>query len=695
MASARFVSASDLLQRADSRVVVSLAVLAVAGGTLSLAGWVFDLPRLANWTGDGISIQPNAALAAIGIGVGMLLVVVGRATAAAVVAAVVAIVGALTAFENLSGMDLGIDAWLLFGRDWGRTGTVAPGRMGLPGSVSWAVLGASLILIARRPPRLKAWAPWLALLPLATSLLSLLGFAYDAGQLYTVPGLTAISMQTAVFVFALSFATIALADTGPSTVFGNPGPAGIAARRFLPFVFIIPVLTGAVRLAGERAGLYDTPFGVALHNLVEIALLLALLGWTGRAIARHYAEREKAEAERRELLVREQAARREAERQATIRDEFLATLSHELRTPLNAILGWAQILQTAADDPGRVAQAVEVIERNARLQAHMIADLLDVSRILAGKMRLHVQSVDLAAVINAALDAVAPAANAKGVRIESVLEPLGDVVNGDAGRLQQVVWNLLTNAVKFTPRDGKVQVVLARVNSHVEVRVSDTGEGIAPEFLPKLFERFRQADATTARVHGGLGLGLALVKQLVELHGGQVTAASEGLGRGAAFSVRLPLAAVYARDGETRVHPVAVPSAPSNAPLPRLDGLSILLVDDDADSLRMVATLFEAQGAGIATAASAAEALAHAVARRFDVIVSDIGMPGRDGYELMKECRARGVTAPAVALTAYARSEDRTKALSSGYQSHVAKPVDAAELLATVSALVRRMPTPQ
>jgi signal transduction histidine kinase/ActR/RegA family two-component response regulator len=695
MASARYVSVFDLLQRADTRVVVALAAFGIVGSLSSMAGWVLDLPRFANWTGDGISIQPNAALSASGISIGILLLVLGRSMAAAVVAAIVAAAGALTALENLCGLDVGIDGWLLFGRDWGSRGTVAPGRMGLPASASWAALGISLLLIARGAPRVRAWAPRLALLPLAVSLLSILGFAYDAGQLYTVPGVTAISLQTAIFIFALSLATVALADTGPITVFGNLGPAGIAARRFLPFVFLIPVLTGSLRLAGERAGLYDTAFGVALHNLVEITLLLALLWWTGRAIARHYAEREKAEAGRLELLVLEQAARREAERQATIRDEFLATLSHELRTPLNAILGWAQILKTDVGDADKVAQAVEVIERNARLQAHMIADLLDVSRILSGKMRLHVQPVDLAAVIDAALDAVAPAANAKGVRIERVLEPMDDVVNGDAGRLQQVVWNLLTNAVKFTPRGGKVQVVLARVNSHVEVRVSDTGEGIAPEFLPKLFERFRQADATTARVHGGLGLGLALVKQLVELHGGKVTAASDGLGRGAMFSVHLPLAAVYPRDGEARVHPLAAPIAPSNTPLPRLDTLSILLVDDDADSLQMVAALFEGQGALVATAANAAEALELAVGRRFDAIVSDIGMPGRDGYELMKECRARGVTAPAVALTAYARSEDRTKALSSGYQSHVAKPVDAAELLATVYALTRRMPAPQ
>jgi signal transduction histidine kinase len=692
MASARFLTLRHDSNRIETGLIAALTLFGIFGGGISLAGWVFDSPRLTNWSSGDISIQPNAALAALGTGVALLLLAVKRRVEASVTAGFVTALGALTVLENALGVDVGIDRWLLFGREWGARATTAPGRMGLPASLSWTALGVGLLLLAGTSSRAKTWAPWLALAPLAMSTLSLLGYAYGADQLYAVPGLTAISLQTALFIFALSLATVAFTTTGPMSVFGDAGPAGIVARRVLPFVFVVPVLTGGLRLAGERAGLYDTAFGVALHNLIEITLLLALLWWAGRAIARHSSQREKAEADRRELLILEQTARREAERQATIRDEFLATLSHELRTPLNAILGWAQILKTGGNDAARTERAVDVIERNARLQANMIADLLDLSRILAGKMRLHVQPVDLAAVVRAAIESVQPAADAKGVRVESVLEPLDDVVNGDAGRLQQIVWNLLTNAVKFTPRAGKVQVVLARVNSHVEIRVSDTGEGIAPEFLPKLFERFRQADASMARMHGGLGLGLALVKQLVELHGGKVTAASEGLGLGSMFSVHLPLAVVYPREGaERRVHPLAAPLAPSSEPLPRLDGLTVLLVDDDNDSLQMVATLFESRGAKIATAASAEAALELALARRFDAIVSDIGMPGRDGYELMKDCRARGVTAPAVALTAYARSEDRTKAFSSGYQSHVAKPVEAGELLATVAALTRGM----
>jgi signal transduction histidine kinase/ActR/RegA family two-component response regulator len=678
-------------QSIAARVALALALYPFVGGLVSFAGWALDVPGLTDWEGNGISIQPNACIAAVGASVALFLAIVGRRIPAVLIAAAVAFLGALTAFENVTGIGVGIDQIFLFGREWGSDATTAPGRMGVPASLSWLVLGASVVaLTGHLGPSARRLAPWAAALPLAVSAFSLLGYLHDSSRLYTVPGVTAIAFQTATFIFVASAATIAGSPDGPMRLFADSGPAGIAARRLLPVVVLVPLLTGSLRLAGERAGLYDTAFGVALHNLVEITLLLTLLGWTGLAIARHSSERERAEAERRKLLALEQTARQEAERQATIRDEFLATLSHELRTPLNAILGWAQIVQTDFGDGERVRQAISVIERNARLQAQMIADLLDMSRILAGKMRLHVQPVDLAAVVSAALEAVQPAADAKGIRIQRVLEPLADVVHGDPGRLQQVVWNLLANAIKFTPRDGRVQVVVARVNSHVEIRVSDTGEGIAPEFLPRVFERFRQADASAARIHGGLGLGLAVVKQLVELHGGNVTAFSDGLGRGAMFTVALPFAIVQPPVDEPRVHPLSADGPRELSPLPRLDGLSLLVADDEADSLQLVAQLLQDCGALVATAASAREALVLALARPFDLIVSDIGMPGRDGYELIKDIRARGLTTPAVALTAYARSEDRTKALSSGYQGHVAKPVEVTELLATVAALVQR-----
>lgn len=401
-----------------------------------------------------------------------------------------------------------------------------------------------------------------------------------------------------------------------------------------------------------------------------------------------------------QLLDSERAARAEAERTGRMKDEFLATLGHELRTPLNAILGWSTILRGEAltDD---VAEGLAIIERNARAQTRIIEDLLDMSRIISGKVRLDVQRLDLAAVLAAAVETIRPAANAKGLRLQTVLDPGARWVSGDPNRLQQVFWNLLSNAVKFTPKGGQVRVVLECVHSHLEVSVSDSGEGIAPEFLPHVFDRFRQADASTTRHHGGLGLGLAIVKQLVELHGGTVRAGSAGVGQGTSFRVMLPLRALRPEDdgaaGERR-HPRAgaadAPPPPLSEQLP-LRGVNVLVVDDEADARTLIRRLLEDREANVRTAGSAAEAMALFLAERPDVLVSDIGMPGEDGYALIGQVRAlgpgQGGATPALALTAYARSEDRLKALLAGFQMHLAKPVETLELLATVASLAGRV----
>jgi PAS domain S-box-containing protein len=418
------------------------------------------------------------------------------------------------------------------------------------------------------------------------------------------------------------------------------------------------------------------------------------------------------EAERREqLLVAERGARDEAERASRMKDEFLATLSHELRTPLNAILGWAQILRQGGgvQDARDLSDGLAVIERNARAQTQIIEDLLDMSRIVSGKVRLDVRRLDPAEVVRGAVETVRPAAEAKGVRVQAVLDPSAGPVSGDPGRLQQVFWNLLNNAVKFTPRGGRVQVVLGRVNSHVEVSVADSGEGIAPEFLPYVFDRFRQADASTTRRHGGLGLGLAIVRQLVELHGGGVRAESAGLGRGATFILTLPLTPVDVREGSAgdRRHPTAadggVGAAAADAPgatgladaCIRIEGVRVLVVDDEPDARGVVERVLRDCGAAVATAASAREALERLEGERFDVLVSDIGMPGEDGYALIRRVRGLGVerggAIPAVALTAYARAEDRMKAVLAGFQMHVAKPVEPAELVTMVASLAGRV----
>jgi CheY-like chemotaxis protein/two-component sensor histidine kinase len=386
-------------------------------------------------------------------------------------------------------------------------------------------------------------------------------------------------------------------------------------------------------------------------------------------------------------------------RRFQMKDEFLATLSHELRTPLNAILGWSQILnrQTQASEDAR--QGLQAIERNTRAQAKMIEDLLDMSRISAGKIRLDVHRLVLGDVVSQALESVRPSAEVKGVRLLTVIDPNAGPVAGDAGRLQQVVWNLLTNAIKFTPRGGRVQVVLERVNSHLELIVTDSGVGIEPEFLPHVFERFRQADASTTRHYRGLGLGLSIVKQLVELHGGSVRVKSSGQGQGSTFTLMLPLApATVPRSNdpaEKRRHPsVAQGELLQYAP-PNLDGITVLVVDDDPDARDILARILRGGGASVITASSAAEALEILRAAKPALLISDIGMPGEDGYDLIRAVRA--LTAedcgrvPAVALTAFARSEDRQRALLAGYQLHVAKPVEPSELLTVCASLVGRI----
>ena len=387
-------------------------------------------------------------------------------------------------------------------------------------------------------------------------------------------------------------------------------------------------------------------------------------------------------------------ARKEAEEANRIKDEFLATLSHELRTPLTAIIGWSAMLRGNKFDEATVANALETIERNAKAQAQIIEDLMDVSRIITGKLRLDVQAVELASVVAAAVDAIRPAAEAKNIRLQALLDPQAGPVSGDPSRLQQVVWNLLTNAVKFTPKGGRVQVRLERVNSHVEVTVSDTGQGIAPEFLPHVFDRFRQADMTYTREHGGLGLGLSIVRQLVELHGGTVHAESAGTGQGATFVVQLPIMAARRQaERPERRHPTAGGGAPLECP-PSLAGLRVLVVDDEADTRVLLRAMLERCGSEVMTAASAAEALELFKESRPDVLVSDIGMPGEDGYALIGSVRkleeGRGGRVPAVALTAYARAEDRVRALRAGFQVHVPKPIEPVELVTVVASLAGR-----
>jgi signal transduction histidine kinase len=414
-----------------------------------------------------------------------------------------------------------------------------------------------------------------------------------------------------------------------------------------------------------------------------------IVEWLGAAT--DVTDRKRAEAARQGLLERERAAREAAELAGRMKDEFLATLSHELRTPLNAILGWSRLLQAGVLPEDKRAHALLTIDRNARAQVALIEDILDVSRIATGKLRLDVAPVEPAQVIEAALDTVRHAADARGVRIEVVLDPDVRGLRGDATRLQQIFWNLLSNAVKFTPKGGRVRVRLEPAGSSVRVVVADTGRGIEPGFLPHLFETFRQEDGSTTRQHGGLGLGLSIVKHLVEMHGGTVHAESEGLGRGATFTVLLPAPASRVPLLPPRTAVIARAGSALYCP-PALAGLRVLACDDEADARDLLRSVFELCAATVTTVGSAADALAALRAGSFDVLVSDIGMPDDDGYALIRRVRAlpaeEGGRVPAVALTAYAAIADRTRALASGYQAHAIKPIDPQELIVVIAGVL-------
>lgn len=455
----------------------------------------------------------------------------------------------------------------------------------------------------------------------------------------------------------------------------------LVARRIRRSVDDLVATADTLSAPDDTRPAIDTP-------ITELARLGHALVAAGQLIRERGASLESQVAELR-------VAREAAEAGNRAKDEFLALLSHELRTPLNAVYGWARMLRDRQVGAEASQRALEAIVRNANAQVQLIDDLLDVSRVITGKMRLDVQSVDLKAVVENALDAVRPAADGKRIRLQSVLDPRAGPINGDPARLQQIVWNLLMNAVKFTDKGGRIQVHLQRINSHVEIVVSDTGRGIDPGLLPFIFDRFRQADSSSTRAHGGLGLGLALVKHLVDLHGGTVVAQSGGDGKGATFIVKLPLSLAAIVEGPiARVHPTAA-AMEAVADGVRLDELHVLVVDDDPDAVELAMAILTGAGAIVRACGTAEEALAMLQEWRPDVLVSDIEMPGEDGYALIRKVRAlepdRGGKTPAVALTAYGRTQDRMLSLTAGYNMHVPKPVDPGELTTIIASVAGRL----
>ena len=525
----------------------------------------------------------------------------------------------------------------------------------------------------------------------------------EAFQLYTLSGAPRSAFEKfgkprATALFGPTFrgaAPIRSDDILQDTRYGKMGPHFGMPRGHLPVRSYLAVAVRS-RSGDVHGGLFFGHSEPRIFSERTERLVLGIASQAGIAIdnARLFEATQRAAIERTALLESERAARASAERLSAIKDEFLATLSHELRTPLNAILGWAHVLRTTAGDDTDMARGLDTILRNSRMQAQMIEDLLDMSRITSGKLRLDVQSVHPIAFVEAAVETVKPAADAKGVRLEALLDPAAGPISGDPSRLQQVVWNLLSNAIKFTPKGGKVQVLLERVNSHIEISVADTGAGVPPEMLPYLFDRFRQGDASSTREYGGLGIGLSIVKSLVELHGGTVKVTSPGENQGTTATVHLPLLiARQPSSSDARLHPRTATRQTTTAASSELTGVKVLVVDDQLDARELIKRILTDCGADVWVAAGAEEALGLLDRHTPDLVVSDIGMPGVDGYELLRRIRKRadGTRMPAIALTAFARSEDRTRALRAGFVVHVAKPVDPAELVATVASVAGRV----
>jgi signal transduction histidine kinase/CheY-like chemotaxis protein len=483
---------------------------------------------------------------------------------------------------------------------------------------------------------------------------------------------------------------VVIEDVEVDTVFADYREA--ARRAGFRACHSTPLITGSGNIIGVLSVHFRQPHRPS-NRETRLIDLYARMAADMIENARLHRQMQQELREREELLVRELAARAEAETANRMKDEFLATVSHELRTPLNVIIGWSHMLRHDHLDEATMAHAFETIERNAQSQAQLIEDILDVSRVITGKLLLNIGPVDVAAVINAAIDCVQLAADAKGIQLEVTLAPSARHISGDAGRLQQVVWNLLANAIKFTPAGGRVSVRLERAGRNAQIRVSDTGEGISADFLPFIFDRFRQADGTSTRRHGGLGLGLAIVRHLVELHGGTVHADSEGEGRGATFTISLPLADEPTKK-RRRVAANLLTKQAATAhidTLPSLEGLRVLLVDDDQDTLNMLAEILTGNRAAVQLASSAAEALEVLEWYKPDLLVSDLAMPDEDGYSLIAKVRAleanNGQQIPAVALTAYVRVEDRTRALAAGFNMFVPKPIEPVELLTAIANL--------
>jgi signal transduction histidine kinase/ActR/RegA family two-component response regulator len=821
---------------------LTCGVYALVGGFISLIGWVADKPRLTDWLDDGISIQPNPTVAAMLGGGALFLLALGFRRAAYVSGVIVAAIGATVLFQNFTGIDLRIDTLLMFGREWGRTGVLFPGRMGLPGAASWTLLGISIVIAAASPvggARLRMLVPLLASLTMTIASFSLIGYLYGADTLYAIPTFTVIALQTSTFILAVSLGLIlAIPEYGPTRLLTESGPAGTLVRRILPALIVVPLIVGFLRLAGERAGWYDLALGTASRTVAEVALFIALLWWTAGTISRQTRARTRAEDELREnkhqlqsdladsqllqrvsaeiiregneqslydaivdaamvimqsrcasiqifererqelkllsvrgfddhamaywdtvsvnsvspsglafqereriliadvlaweglsgsedlkiyrrlgvravqstplfsrtgelmgmisthwgaqyhpteraqrvldILARQAAdlieRRRSAEalRHADRRkDEFLMTLAHELRNPLAPIRSAVDFMkQLPALDKGEVARARDVLDRQTALMARLLDDLLDVGRIARDTLELRTRRVEVGPLIRDGVDMNRPLVEEFGHNLTVTIPGEPMYLNADPARLSQVFGNLLNNACRYTPSGGRILLAVERLDGEVVVRIRDNGIGIPSDRLASIFDMFSQVDRSLERAQRGLGIGLHLVKRLVEMHGGSVTAHSEGPGIGSELTVRLPLLTDTAQPDIPRTG-----GQPEAAPI---SARRILVVDDNVDAAQSLAMLLEVCGHETHMAHDGLAAVEAAERVRPDVILLDIGLPRLNGFDACRQIREQpwGKNMVMIALTGWGQDVDRRRSEESGFDHHIVKPVE-------------------
>jgi signal transduction histidine kinase/CheY-like chemotaxis protein len=642
-----------------------LGLYALFGGAISFSGWALDIPRLTDWVNDDVSIQPNAAVLMTLAGAAVLLQRFGQQRVAIALGGLVALAGALTLLQYIIGANFGFNHQLLFGRTWGQGTTLTPGRVGPPASISFLLIGTALVMLGLRGPgaiRARRIVPIMGLAVCALMMFSLMGYLFGARNFYSIPWLSAIALQTATMLLALAIGLIvSVPEHQPVLTLRESSGAGALARLVIPVLVVLPIVVGVLPSKGEALGLYDEGTGRALASVLSIFITVGLMWWALLSLRR----------------------REERERDADRRkDEFLATLAHELRNPLAPIRNALSVLKVARDDREVLDRARAMMERQVGQMVRLIDDLLDVSRISRGKLKLRRERVELAPMIRQAAETCRPMAECARHEITLTLPPQPLYLNADPIRLTQVFSNLLDNACKFTKDAGRISLSVERQGSDVVVAVKDNGIGISRDKIDSIFELFSQVDRTLEKSQGGLGIGLTLVKRLVELHGGSIEVRSEGLGKGSEFIVRLPLV-IELRSWPEEPEEVIRPSGKRR----------ILVVDDNRDSAESLAMLLRVTGNEAYIAYDGEEAVKAAANHRPDVILLDIGLPRLNGYDACRRIREQPWAKKIIliAVTGWGQDEDRRKSAEAGFNGHLVKPVHHVELTKLLASLLPEM----